>query len=117
MKILHLILTYHWFDQIITGRKPEEYRDMKWIKRICRKGSANGQRTYCAQVCPTLRPECCQHVPTDYTHVCFHRGYTKALMYWSIDNITIGKGNPQWGAPDDKPVVIIRLLKREGGQQ
>ena len=35
----------------------------------------------------------------------------KAQWYEMIESITIGKGNPEWGAPD-KEVFIIKLGKR-----
>lgn len=37
--ILHLVLTYHWFDEIYYGRKNIEYRKITpyWTKRIYEK--------------------------------------------------------------------------------
>ena len=36
MKILDLVLTYHWYDMIESGEKKEEYRKIKpyWIRRL-----------------------------------------------------------------------------------
>ena len=36
MDNLHLTLTYHWYDEIKSGRKKIDYREKKpyWIKRI-----------------------------------------------------------------------------------
>ena len=36
-RVSTLILTYHWFDEILSGRKTEEYREFKpfWIDRFC----------------------------------------------------------------------------------
>lgn len=110
MKTLHLTLAYRWYDMIESKEKTEEYRELKWIGRICRFG-----KTACGIQCP-LNHASCPTVPTDYTHVVFHRGYSKTMMLWSIDNITIDRGNPDWGAPD-KEVVIIKLKEREGGDQ
>jgi len=33
---IHLVLTYHWFDEILAGRKDIEYRRIcgKWIRDI-----------------------------------------------------------------------------------
>ena len=104
MKTLHLNLSYRWYDMILAGQKSEEYRDMKWIKRICKYGI----RTACSLTCS--EPACRQQLPTDYTHVCFHRGYTKTTMLWSIGSVNIGRGNPDWGAPD-QIVIIIHLDK------
>ena len=43
-----------------------------------------------------------------YTHVCFHYGYTKRTMMFEIVDITVGRGNPEWGAPE-KDVYIIQF--------
>ena len=55
------------------------------------------------------RQEC---VFFDYTHVRFHRGYTNITMTFAINEITIGMGNPKWGAPTDREVFIIKLGER-----
>lgn len=47
--------------------------------------------------------------PKPYTHVRFRYGYTKRTMLYTISEITIGHGNPNWGAPTDKEVFIIKL--------
>ena len=45
-----------------------------------------------------------------YDTVKFSYGYTHRTMTFEIESITIGKGNPGWGAPDKK-VFIIKLGK------
>lgn len=47
------------------------------------------------------------------SHVTFQLGYqTNApRMTFEIESISIGKGNPAWGAPDNE-VFIIKLGKR-----
>jgi hypothetical protein len=110
MKTLHLTLEYRWYDMIERGEKTEEYREMKWVRRVCTLG-----KSACAQLCPKPSwPQCYESMPTDYTHVCLHRGYTKTAMTWRIDRVAIGKGKPEWGAPD-KEAVIIKLKEREDG--
>lgn len=108
MKVLHLFNEYVWYDMIEQGEKPEEYRDIEtWSKRICRYG----KKQTCGIRCAFGNHTFCKKVATDYTHVCIHRAYTKTTMLWSIDQITIGKGNPKWGAPKCK-VFIIKLKER-----
>jgi hypothetical protein len=46
-----------------------------------------------------------------FDYVKFSHGYTKQTMTFEIESITIGKGNPEWGAPTDE-VFIIKLGKR-----
>ena len=80
---LDLVLTYKWFDMILSGEKREEYRDPdKWRRRIIGKG---------------------------YTHVRFHRGYTSTTLLRRIGGISLGIGRQDWGAPQDKKVIIIKL--------
>lgn len=84
MKILDLPLKAKWYDMIESGVKPEEYREIKpyWEKRLINRG---------------------------YTHVRFRYGYTKRTMLREIESIRFGYGNPEWGAPKDKHVFIIKL--------
>jgi len=67
MRILHLVLTYYWYDQIIIGNKRIEYRNItdRWKRLIW-----------------LLRKE--------YTHVRFARGYTSIMKTYEIKNIDIG---------------------------
>lgn len=48
-----------------------------------------------------------------YTHVCFRYGYTRRCFINRIDSITIGRGNPEWGAPTDRDVFIIKHHKED----
>ena len=93
MKILYLSLKAEWYDMIESGVKTEEYRDIKpyWTKRLT---VDNG---------PMMR---------DYTYVCFSYGYTERRMTFEVENITIGRGKPEWGAPEDRDVFIIKLGKK-----
>lgn len=47
----------------------------------------------------------------EHTRVKFSYGYTHRTMTFEIESIAIGKGNPEWGAPDKK-VFIIKLGRR-----
>lgn len=86
MLILDLVLTYKWYDMIVSGKKREEYRNIaKWLKRILSK---------------------------PYTHVRFRRGYTSTATIYRIDGIACGMGRTEWGAPADERVVIIRIGER-----
>ena len=95
-KVLHLILKRRWYNLIERGEKTEEYRDITpyWTKRIC--GTDFLQDTV---------------TTTEFTHVIFHYGYSNRTMEFRIESVTTGRGNPEWGAPEDKDVFIIRLKK------
>ena len=48
----------------------------------------------------------------EFTHIRFRRGYTKTTMLFEIKSISIGNGNPKWGAEPNKQYFIIKLGKR-----
>ena len=75
--ILHLVLTYHWYDEIAGGRKHIEYREMSdhWKRLIWDKRS-------------------------EITHVRFARGYTKTTMTFPV--FDIGRGLCLYPGWDDE---------------
>lgn len=96
MKILDLPLKKEWYNMIESGEKREEYREIKpyWCKRLLGyKDTVHDAISF----------------REDYTHVRFRYGYTKRTMTYEIDEITIGRGNPNWGAPTDRDVFIIKF--------
>lgn len=105
MKILELPLQKEWYNMIESGEKREEYREIKphWSKRIVGVDKPLFSHRYDYQ-----------HANVKgYTHVRFRYGYTKRTMLYKIDEITIGRGNPNLGAPTDKDVFIIKFHKYE----
>ena len=71
---LHLVLTYHWFDETASGRKRTEYREMGdfWNKRIW------------------LNREIIETVT-------FARGYTSDTMTFDVEYIDVGTcPYPEW---------------------
>jgi hypothetical protein len=70
MKILHLVLTEHWYDETAAGRKSVEYRRIdspKWKKEIWERRE-------------------------QITHVRFQRGFKKnpPKMLFEVEKIDIG---------------------------
>lgn len=111
-KILDLPLKKEWYNMIESGTKTEEYREVKpyWIKRLC----ANSDKLWqCADCDGLLMCSAC-FLPKNYTHVRFRYGYAKRTITREIESISIGYGKPEWGAPTDKQVFIIKFKK--GGQ-
>lgn len=94
VKILHLPLKAKWYEMQERGEKTEEYRELTeyWRKRLIDQ--------------ETLRVK-------PYTHVLFRYGYTKRCFIHKIDSITIGMGNPEWGAPTYREVFIIKHHREE----
>lgn len=119
MRILYLPLKKEWYEMIESGVKTEEYREIKpyWIKRFFVHTDGrrinNSDAEYLARNISTLFSALYEgtikHI--NYTQVKFSYGYTNRTMTFEIESITIGKGNPEWGAPT-KDVFIIKLGKR-----
>ena len=113
MKTLHLPLKAKWYEMIESGVKTEEYREIKpyWVKRLCDNWVDKDRFIDCMNNC------CMNCIQTKlyniykYDSVKFSYGYTKRTMIFEIESITIGKGNPEWGAPTED-VFIIKLGKR-----
>lgn len=125
MRILDLVLKSEWYDMIASGEKPEEYREIKlyWVRRLFLKGDYMVVlKPYEYKADTEDYTKCIKRLSqpngyTDYarfncyTHVRFRRGYTKTAMLFRCEGITIGKGNPAWGAPE-KEAFIIKLGER-----
>ena len=103
MKTLHLILRGKWYDMIDRGEKIEEYREVKqyWMKRLIEDIDEDEEGD-----------TCCHVFYVDYDCVCFRRGYTTTTMTFRVKEIGVGKGSPEWGAPADRDVFIIKLGER-----
>lgn len=98
--ILHLNLTSKWYDMIEYEDKREEYRDIKpFYNRILDEFgyvTIKGKRYHCAEII-----------------VCFSNGYAKdrRQMFWTIKHLEIAKGNPKWGALENKEYYVLHLDK------
>lgn len=101
MQILDLSLTHHWYDEIHAGRKPEEYRELKWFywRRLF---DPDDKELYNSlEEVNKFR---------HYDAIRFHRGQGSPMtMLIECKGISIGYGNPEWGAPIDRKVFRIRL--------
>ena len=113
VKILHLVLKKKWYEMQERGEKTEEYREITpyWIKRLVDTHRL-GQKMLCnvPDVAASLIGSGCVQMK-EYTHVCFHYGYTQRCFINRIDSITIGRGYTEWGAPIDRDVFIIKHHK------
>ena len=108
MKTLHLVLKANWYDMIDRGEKKEEYREIKpyWTKRLT---DYNNIHEWFRDI---SKRKFDISIPYTYPYVCFHKGYTSVNMIFEIKSIDIGQGKPEWGAPADRNVFIIKLGKR-----
>ena len=123
MYALDLSLKHEWYNMIEQGEKREEYRDflpyyanrLLYHKNLGQKEYWDGAFTK-MQARPDYQP---QHLLRDYgvrryDAVRFHKGQGgKQTMLFEFAGLEIGKGRPEWGAPDEV-VFIIKLGRRIG---
>lgn len=118
-------LKKEWYIMIESLIKPEEYREIKpyWLKRLFNtidvgfnhyeKVDDECAKFYCENISLLKTDyEGGGFQKKDYTHIRFRYGYTKRTMLFELKGITIGKGNTEWGAPEDKEVFILKLGKK-----
>lgn len=106
---------------IEAGIKKEEYREFKpyWVSRLLEWqymtfGHIVEERITLDQamdICGDHIESLLMTSPRAYDTVRFSYGYTKRCMLWEFKGITIGRGHPEWGAPN-YDVFIIKLGKR-----
>ena len=108
MKTLHLPLKAQWYEMIENGVKTEEYREIKpyYMQRLLKYGNVWGSIKDVIRINKKS-----MLLFRHYDTVKFSYGYTKRTMTFEIENIRIGKGKPEWGAPAED-VFIIKIGKR-----
>ena len=88
MNTLHLTINKKWFDMILSGKKTEEYREIKpyYILRL---------------------------IGRDYDNVVFRNGYARDAPSLTIElkAIRFGTGKPEWGAEPNKKYFVLYLGK------
>ena len=109
MNILDLSLTYHWYDEIEAGRKPEEYRDTTdyYTSRLMYRKDIESERRFreFAGMEQLTLPELVRWFAKQYDAIRFHRGQgSRTTMLVEYKGLAIGRGNTAWGAPTDKDV-------------
>lgn len=111
MKILDLSLTYHWYDEIASGRKKEEYRKITPFYKTRFMSGYNQKNPTCTNLCSIclyLLVEKCGALR--YDAIRFHRGQgSKTTMLVEWKGLSIGLGKKEWGAPLNEKVYIIHL--------
>lgn len=123
---LILVEKKKWYDMIASGEKKEEYREITsyWVTRllgvpeldpdgdindILRIKISKGHRAIPRNI--YQRFHCGDLVPLPFRNVRFCFGYEKDRPETTmlIKGITIGKGNPAWGAEPGKDYIIIKI--------
>lgn len=125
-KTLTLSLSRKWFDMIASSEKTEEYREIKdfWVRRLVQIPYTYEGRDDPNMLYDDLYNNCDENgfAPDpldfiDFNQVIFTLGYppksdTSKRMTFTVESITIGYGNPDWGAPTYDKVFIIKLGKK-----
>ena len=112
IKILYLPLKKEWYELIEKGIKIEEYRsiDPYWVKRLT-------TLKYKTDILYSMtRGELIERIKEEaffkrFDAVRFSYGYTKRTMTFICEGIKIGKGKPEWGAPEEEVFIIKRGLR------
>lgn len=97
--VLHLVLKTKWFKMILGGEKTVEYREIK---------EYYGKLFACGQIkIGGIFYE------ADQVIICFCLGYRKdrPIMLVECEGLSIGVGNPSWGAEPNVPYYRLDLGK------
>ena len=126
LKTLDLPLKAKWYLMQESRKKTEEYREITpyWCNRLlgeCPYGIKDYWESVLQKTLEAVKAKkstlhhllVWQYGVRGYTYVRFRYGYTKRTFTHKIDSITIGYGKPEWGAPTDKEVFIIKHHKEE----
>lgn len=123
MSILKLTLEKKWFDMILSGNKPEEYRAVKdyWVRRLVFvKDEIEWDiwQEFCGDLAnPMMHHNSVEELMDFYgakfrkfEHVEFVNGYgdDRPSFVAEFDGIDVGIGSYVWGAPNI-PVFIIKI--------
>ena len=116
LRAIHLPLKHEWYEMIECGEKTEEYRLLSchWLQRLCYSW-VGGYRTEECKSGLNCHRQCLNtldYLVYPFDAVVFRYGYTKRYMVYSIDEISIGQGRTDWGAPGNKETFVIKLKER-----
>lgn len=101
---LHLVLKDKWFQMYKDGLKTEEYRAITsyWCNRllgVVPMGQKYWQeKLNLVETFSRLELRFCYY--RQYRFVTFHRGYSKETLTFLLDNVLVGYGDKNLGAPD-----------------
>lgn len=117
--ILHLPIKEPWFGMTASGEKTEEYREITpyWVSRLttAHKGAIGGDLM--------SKHKCVAYRFKEFAATRLVNGYGLHRPAVDIEclGISIGQGRPEWGAPPDRDVFIIRhgkiIARRQNGSK
>jgi hypothetical protein len=114
MKTITITLKKKWFDMILSGKKKEEYREVKdyWMKRIANvKGCGTGYNF------TILRDMGFNFTKQVFDRIIFKNGYSKSAPMIEIEckGVVVDTGKKKWGAPNYRTFVfkLGKIIKTE----
>ena len=83
---LYLTIQKQWFDMILSGKKTEEYREIKPYYNL-------------------------RLIGRDYDNIVFRNGYARDApsLIVELKAIRFGTGKPEWGAVPNKKYFVLSL--------
>lgn len=97
-KMLTLPIKQKWFDMILSGKKKEEYREIKpyytsrWDYAEWEVKRSDEPRNIC--------------------HIILRNGYSKSRPYMKVRcSLYVGFGNEEWGAEHNKLYYVLEILE------
>lgn len=113
--MLTLPIKKQWFNMILKGVKKEEYRDIKpyYTSRFSKLFGISKH---------TLLYYDGQNYNVDFENSCayikFRNGYSKnSPSFIATVSISIGEGNPEWGAEPNKKYYVLKILGIEEAKE
>lgn len=112
--VLILHLKKKWFEMINSGEKPEEYRRMTlfWTKRLVEivPYKVEAIDEYGNIIAPKISTKIVLKKFDEVWLLCGYPKLTDAnkIIKWSSPTLDCRVGNPQWGAPLNEYVYIIK---------
>lgn len=111
---LHIPISEPWFSRILSGEKTEEYRETSVFnrQRLCVSSvwhelNEDGHfynKTPFPNTHMVLSVD--EYKPLKILHLTNGYGHHRPQLWAHIKEITIGKGKPEWGAPEHDVFVI-----------
>lgn len=111
---LHLPISEPWFSHILSGEKTEEYRECKayYVERFCDDWDWSDFYLRGLWMNEDGKKEngitAHYYKPWKVLHLTNGYGHHRPQLWAHIKEIAIGRGNPEWGAPEHD-VFIIKL--------
>lgn len=120
-KVLTLTVSKQWFDMVVSGKKTEEYREIKgyWTVRLYDVFAKNTTKYLMDKKISgdidylKLKIRCNHFIAKPYTHVLFINGYRNDSPRIEKEIVSITIGKPKKGlCPDkwlDKEFFVIKF--------